>query len=131
MAKKRRRKARKIKLKKTEMLSNENAMERIKGKIICIMPEPPLIIYNNDEEGEIVYPETMLVLVKEDGKYKLFTIPNENFKNAVVSENVPKKFIKMMKDLEKEKSKNLMNIWCDESVCLIKEKRQNRNFMYV
>lgn len=133
MAKKRRGdKAKNIKFRKSEILSNEEARERIRGKIICIIPEPPLIIYNNDEESEIIYPDNMLIIIKEDGKHKLFTIPNENFKNALVAENIPKKIIEIMKDIEKESHKNLMNNWCDKNVCLAVEKKQNKhNYMYV
>lgn len=121
----------------SEIIPNDEALKRIKkGKIICVMAEPPIF----DSEGEEYFPDNMLVLILEKkNKYRLVMLPGENFRNAFVYKNIPKKVIKGMLKVEKIKSELFSKMWSGEITIFIdsdiKEQKHKhkheRNCMYV
>lgn len=119
----------KIKLRKSEILSNVEARERIRGKIVCIIHNVPSIFNGFDEEDGL--SDNMLVLIKENGKYKIIVIPNEDFKNAILLENIPQEVIGWIKKEEMAQSELLWTLWGGGVASSSTKKKLSNNNMYV
>ena len=123
----------KIKLRISEIISNAEARERIKGKIVCIIPEP-LAFDKEEAEEESFPPDNMLALIEENVGYKIVTIPNDSLRNALVTENIPKEIIERIKTIEKTISEMSFEQWFDKhniSILFEMKKESDNNRMYV
>lgn len=126
MAKKRNGRTEKIKLRKIEILSNKEARERIRGRVVCIVYDVPSMF----DEEDTPLSDNILALIKENGKHKIIVIPNEDFRNAILFENIPQKIVKGLKNEEKIQSDFSLVMWSGASDLSMMTKRLPHN-MYV